>query len=109
MHASFQDSIGIIAVCAAATFLTRVLPFVVFGKRKIPAAVEYLGKILPPAIIAVLIVYCLRTTDFFGAYHGLAEILSIAVICVLHLWKRNTLLSIGAGTVLYMILIHILV
>ena len=93
MHASFWNSVLIVAVAAAATFLTRVIPFAAFGKRKIPQTVDYLGRILPPAIIATLVVYCLRNVD---------------LICVLHLWRRNTLLSVGGGTVVYMILVQVL-
>lgn len=95
MHASFWNSVLIVAVAAAATFLTRVIPFAAFGKRKIPQTVDYLGRILPPAIIATLVVYCLRNVDFISGYHGAAEIIAVAVICVLHLWRRNTLLSVG--------------
>ena len=79
-----------------------------FGKRKIPQTVDYLGRILPPAIIATLVVYCLRNVDFISGYHGAAEIIAVAVICVLHLWRRNTLLSVGGGTVVYMILVQVL-
>ena len=65
-------------------------------------------RILPPAIIATLVVYCLRNVDFISGYHGAAEIIAVAVICVLHLWRRNTLLSVGGGTVVYMILVQVL-
>ncbi|MFR5890583.1 MAG: branched-chain amino acid transporter permease [Lachnospiraceae bacterium] len=102
MHTSFWNSVLIVAVAAAATFLTRVIPFAAFGKRKIPQTVDYLGRILPPAIIATLVVYCLRNVDFISGYHGAAEI-RLRAICVLHLWRRNTLLSVGGGTVVYMI------
>ena len=101
MHASFWNSVLIVAVAAAATFLTRVIPFAAFGKRKIPQTVDYLGRIL-------LVVYCLRNVDFISGYHGAAEIIAVAVICVLHLWRRNTLLSVGGGTVVYMILVQVL-
>ena len=73
MHASFWNSVLIVAVAAAATFLTRVIPFAAFGKRKIPQTVDYLGRILPSAIIATLVVYCLRNVDFISGYHGAAE------------------------------------
>ena len=102
------NSVLIVAVAAAATFLTRVIPFAAFGKRKIPQTVDYLGRILPSAIIATLVVYCLRNVDFISGYHGAAEIIAVAAICVLHLWRRNTLLSVGGGTVVYMILVQVL-
>ena len=89
------------------TFLTRAVPFVLFGRnKKIPAVVDYLGKILPPAIIATLIVYCLRNIDFAASSGSLSQLIAIVVVAALHLWKRNTLLSIAGGTVVYMVLIQ---
>ena len=61
---------------------------------------------LPPAIIATLVVYCLRNVDFLGQTHGLPEVIAVLAVAALHIWKKNTLLSIGAGTALYMVLIH---
>ena len=96
-----------IAVAAAATFATRLIPHVLFGgNRPVPRVVNYLGKMLPPAIIATLVVYCLRNVDFLGQTHGLPEIIAVIAVAALHIWKKNTLLSIGAGTALYMVLIH---
>ncbi len=99
----------IIAVCAVCTMLTRALPFMVFGgKRKVPKTIEYLGKVLPPTIIATLVIYCLRGVDFFKeANHGIDEIIGVAAAAVLHALFGNALLSIGASTVLYMVLQHI--
>lgn len=101
------NAAAIVAVAAVCTFLTRVAPFVVFGgKREVPRLVRYLGQVLPPAVMAVLIVYCLRGVQP-GAYpHGLPELLSIVVVAALHLWKRNNLLSIGMGTACYMLLVQ---
>lgn len=97
--------IAAIAVAAACTFLTRVLPFILFGgKKDVPSYVQYLGKFLPPAIIATLIVYCLKDIHPTLPPSGFAEFICIALVIVLHLWKRNNLLSIGAGTVCYMLL-----
>ena len=97
----------VIAVAAAATFATRLLPHLLFGeKRPVPAVIEYLGKMLPPAIIAVLVVYCLKDVSFTTGWHGLPELISVAAVAALHVWKKNTLLSIGGGTVLYMILVQ---
>ena len=101
-------SIAIIAVVAACTLLTRALPFLVFGgKREVPRAVRYLGRVIPPAIMAILVVYCMRNMQLFGGNHGLPEILASLVVILLHLWKRNTLLSIGAGTLCYMFFVQI--
>lgn len=106
---STTQAILIILVVAGCTFITRVLPFLFFGGTKeVPKAVNYLGKILPPAIMATLVVYCLKSMSFTIAPYGAAEILSVALVIVLHLWKRNNLLSIGLGTACYMILIRLL-
>ena len=96
-----------IALCALATILTRFLPFVLFsGNRPTPRYVLYLGAALPPAIFAMLVVYCLKGVRLFSGSHGLPEAIAIIVITALHLWKKNTLLSIGAGTVCYMLLMQ---
>lgn len=77
------------------------------GKRQVPKAVEYLGQILPPAIMATLVVYCLKGADLFSAPHGIPEFVSVAVTALLHVWKRNVLLSIAAGTACYMFLVQV--
>ena len=101
----FTYAITIIAVCAVSTALTRFLPFMLFGgHKKVPAMIDYLGKVLPPTVIATLVIYCIRNTEFISGSHGLPEIISIAFAAILHLIKRNTLLSIGVSTVLYMVL-----
>lgn len=100
-------SLAIIAVVALCTMLTRALPFLLLGgKKQIPKTIQYLGKVLPPAIMAILVVYCLKEINLLQGTHGIPELLSVAVVAILHLWKKNTLLSIGAGTVCYMILIQ---
>lgn len=100
-------SIAIIAVVAVCTLLTRALPFLVFGgKREVPQVVRYLGRVLPPAIMAILVVYCLKSVNLFSGSHGLPEIIASLAVVILHLWKKNTLLSIGIGTVCYMFLVQ---
>lgn len=100
-------SLLIIILVAATTFATRVTPFLLFPKGKeIPETVQYLGKVLTPAVIGMLVVYCLKGTSVTTAPYGLPEFISVAAVIVLHVWKRNNLLSIGAGTVLYMFLIQ---
>lgn len=107
MTLSSSESIIIIAVVAVLTFLTRAFPFVLFGRnKKVPDIIQYLGKILPPAIIATLVVYCVKNVNFYNFPSGFAEMISIAVVVILHLWKRNNLLSIGVGTAVYMILVQ---
>ena len=97
-----------VLVAAMVTALLRALPFALFARRRLPRAITYLGRTLPPAIMAVLVVYCLRGTDFTGMTHGLPEILAVAVTTLLHLWRRNTLFSIAGGTAAYMALIRLL-
>lgn len=96
-----------IAVCAVVTAALRFLPFVIFGEnRKTPEVITYLGKVLPFAIMGMLVVYCLKDISFTGAPFGIPEILGCAAVAGLHVWKRNTLLSIGVGTVCYMLLVQ---
>lgn len=100
-------SIIAIAVATLCTFATRLVPFALFGgKKEVPATITYLGKVLPPAIIATLIIYCIRSVDFTASPHGAAEIIAIVVTALLHIWKKNTLISIGGGTILYMFLVQ---
>jgi branched-subunit amino acid transport protein AzlD len=100
-------SVAIIAVAAIVTLIIRAVPFVVFGgKREVPETVTYLGKVLPPAIMVILI-YCVKEINLFTGSHGIPELLSIAVVALLHIWKKNTLLSIAVGTILYMILVQV--
>ena len=98
--------IAMIAVMAVITMLLRFLPFLVFGERKTPAYVDFLGKYLPYAIMGMLVVYCLKGMSFMEAPFGIPEIIAVAVTAGLHIWKRNTLVSIICGTVCYMILIQ---
>lgn len=98
--------IGIIALVTAAL---RFLPFLFFGEyRKTPPLVSYLGQVLPYAIMGMLVVYCFKGISFAAAPFGLPEILGCTVVTLLHAWKRNTLLSIGGGTVCYMLLVQFL-
>ena len=100
-------AIAAIAVMAIVTFLTRVLPFLLFDRGESPPKlVLYLGRVLPPAIIAMLIVYCLRGVSFSTPGGWVPQLLCVAVVVALHLWKHNNLLSIFGGTALYMILVQ---
>ena len=94
-----------IALCAAATMLTRFLPFLVFSRKKeTPKYIQYLGKALPCAVFGMLVVYCLKDVSVLSGAHGLPEGIAIAATAALHLWKKQTLLSIAGGTVCYMLL-----
>lgn len=100
-----QSAVTIGAVVLG-TMATRFLPFLVFPKGKTPPKfVQYLGKVLPCAAIGLLVVYCFKDIASSGTY-GIPEILSVLLIIVLHKWKKNTLLSIGGGTALYMLLVQ---
>lgn len=96
----------IIIVIAAATFFTRALPFALFRGKDKPRLVTYLCSVLPVAIIAVLVIYCLQGIRFLAYPYGLPEFISAALVVILHLWKRNVLISIFSGTALYMLLIQ---
>lgn len=97
-----------VAIMALVTAALRFLPFVVFSGGKTPPLVEKLGKSLPYAIMGMLVVYCLKDTNFSAPSGCLPPLISCAVVAVLHLWKRNTLLSILAGTVCNMLLTQFL-
>lgn len=108
MPLSVGTSLLIILVVGITTFATRVIPFLIFPKGKeIPKTVQYLGKVLTPAVIGMLVVYCLKNTQVIAAPYGIPELISVITVAVLHVWKRNNLLSIGVGTVLYMVLIQV--
>lgn len=97
----------IVFIVAFVTILIRFIPFIVFrGDKETPAFITYLGKVLPYSIMAMLLVYCLKNVSLIASPHGLPELISCVVIIALHTWKRNTLLSIIAGTICYMLLIQ---
>ncbi len=101
-----KHSIMIVAVAAVITALLRGLPFVVFNSKKTPAFITFLGKFLPYAVIGMLVVYCLKDAHFTSFPFALPELIAIAAVALLHLWRRNTLLSVAGGTVFYMILVQ---
>ena len=100
------QQIATIALCVLGTMTTRFLPFLIFkpGSR-LPGYVKYLGKAFPSAVFALLVVYCLKDVPGSGHY-GILELIAILFIVALHKWKKSTLLSIGGGTVLYMVLVQ---
>lgn len=96
-----------IALCTLATMLTRFLPFLLFPAGKpTPKFVRYLGHALPPAVFSMLVVYCLKDVQITAGSHGLPELIAISVVAALHLWKKQTLLSIAGGTLVYMLLVQ---
>lgn len=99
----------LILVMALATLFTRALPFVIFRKNKpIPKSVTYLGKVLPFSVMAMLVVYCLKSINLLTGNHGICEIIGVSVAIILHLWKENTLLSIFVSTAIYMLCVQYL-
>lgn len=98
----------IILMAVLATLATRFLPFLVFPADKpTPQYVQYLGKYLPAAVFGLLVIYCLKDVNIFSGGHGIPELLAIALVTGLHLWKRKMLLSIAGGTIFYMLLVQI--
>ena len=107
MTVGAKESFLIILLVAGVTFLTRVLPFLIFPANKpTPKFVIYLGKTLPPAIIGMLVVYCLKGVVPFSWPFGIPEAVAVLAVVLLHVWKRNNLISICGGTILYMVLVQ---
>lgn len=94
----------LIIVMSLVTVLIRAIPFIVFNGKETPEYINYLGKYLPYSIIAMLVVYCIKSMSIIKSPHGLPELISIVIVALLHAWKRNTLLSIVVGTIVYMML-----
>lgn len=100
-------SILLIAVISLVTMLLRFLPLWIFGNgQQTPAIIQYLGKVLPYAIMGMLVVFCLKGVTFISAPYGLPELIACGVVVGLHIWKRNTAVSIVGGTVVYMLLVQ---
>ena len=97
-----------ISIIVFGTMLTRFLPFLLFPTGKAtPKSIQYLGRFLPPAVFGLLVVYCLKNVSFLTGSHGIPELISIALVVALHLWKRQMLLSIAGGTICYMLLVQL--
>lgn len=105
-----QQQIITIVILAVITFMTRALPFIVFPAGKpTPKFIQYLGKALPLAVFGMLVVYCLKDVQWLEGSHGIPEILGIAAVVLMHLWRRQLFLSMAVGTAVYMILIRVMV
>lgn len=99
--------LSMVIVAALVTAGLRFAPFLIFGKgRETPPMITYLGKVLPFAIMGMLVVYCLKDISLRTAPFGIPEFLGCILVALLHIWKRNTLLSIGVGTVCYMLMVQ---
>lgn len=100
-------SIAIIAIMSLITFALRSAPFILFSRSgTTPKVITYLGNSLPPAVMGMLIIYCLRNVSISQFPFGLPELIAIAAVVILHLWKKNNLLSILGGTIFYMVLVQ---
>ena len=103
-----MHNVWIVVVAALVTMATRFLPFIIFGRgKKTPDIILYLGKVLPYAIMGMLVVYCMKDVAFLVYPYGIPELLGCVVVAALQLWKRSSLLSIGVGTVFYMVLVQL--
>lgn len=108
MRQGFWYSVSIITAVGITSYFLRAFPFLILNKKN--KAVEkymmYLGKVLPPAVIGILIIFCLKDSSILNSPHGIPEILAVTIVVLLHVWKRNSLISILGGTVFYMYLVQ---
>ena len=103
----YMHAILIIVVMGGATLATRILPVLIFGRgERVPDFILYLGKVIPYTAMGLLIVYCLRDVSILHGSHGLPELIALAAVTASYLWRRNTILSVIIGTVLYMFLVQ---
>mgnify|MGYP000928649065 CR=1 FL=1 len=107
MTLNTTQSIIFFGIIAFTTLLIRVLPFALFPEhKKTPKYIEYLGVVLPFTIIGMLVIYCLKDVTLTTHPYGIPEFIGVLSTVILHLWKNNTLLSIGSGTIIYMLLVQ---
>ena len=105
--ANEKHALIILLVMGAVTLATRILPVLIFGRgEKVPPYILYLGRVVPYTAMGLLIVYCLKDVSLLEAPHGLPELIALAVVAGSYLWKRNTILSVVIGTVVYMVLVQ---
>ena len=103
------QQIIIVSMVILGTVLTRFVPFIVFPSGKpTPKYIQYLGKVLPSAVIGLLVIYCFKDVSLLSGNHGIPEFIGVAIVALLHFWRRNMLLSIAGGTIVYMILVQLI-
>ncbi len=106
---TFPQELATIAICAAASMTTRFLPFLLFRPGKdLSPYIRYLGKALPAAVFALLVIYCVKDVAWLSGTHGAPELLAIAATVLVHLKRKNFMLSMVAGTGVYMLLVQML-
>lgn len=104
---NLTEQIITIGMVVLGTAITRFLPFLIFpAGKETPKYIRYLGNVLPPAVFGMLVIYCLKDVSIFTGSRGVPELLAIALVIGLHLWKRQMLLSIAGGTIFYMALVQ---
>lgn len=109
MSMSLIQRVIMICMVILGTVITRFLPFIIFKSDKpTPKYVQYLGKMLPSAALGMLVIYCLKGASLFKGNHAIPELISIMVVVLLHLWKRQMLISIAGGTIFYMIFVQLI-
>lgn len=102
------EALAATAIFALVILATRAFPFAVFSRRDPPRAIRFVEKYIPPAVMAILVVYCLKDIRWACWPSGIRELIALAAVIVLHLWKKNAMLSIFGGTALYMVLIRVI-
>lgn len=108
MSSSNLHAAALIAIMSLCTILLRALPFLIWsGKRKTPAYISFLGRVLPQAIVGMLVIYCFKDVSLRTAPHGIPELLAGLLVITLQVWRRNSLFSILGGTVAYMFLVQV--
>jgi len=109
MSMNLMEQIIMICMVILGTMITRFVPFLIFTSDKpTPKYVQYLGKMLPSAALGMLVIYCLKDVSLMRGNHGIPELISIMVVALLHLWKRQMFISIAGGTIFYMILVQLI-
>lgn len=105
---SFKEQLITVGIIILATVIMRFIPFILFPDNKpTPKFIHYLGSALPAAVFGLLMVYALKNVSFLQGSHGLPELIAIVITAAVHLWKKQMLLSISAGTICYMLLVQL--
>ncbi|MGG3451861.1 branched-chain amino acid transporter permease [Domibacillus aminovorans] len=108
MTMSLVQQMITIAMVVLGTMLTRFLPFILFPSGKpTPKYIQYLGKVLPSAVLGLLVIYCFKDVGLLSGSYGIPEFIAVAVVALLHFWRRQMLLSMAGGTIVYMFLVQL--